>query len=113
MPMRNITENWADIEEVFRMRANELDSSGVLANRRDLLWELIKGGGIGWDTLISVFPGGRSFRDALVEDMLKIYQEVLRKEAALDDQYAEHIDQLTIDIDAGRKLLLIAHLMRL
>ena len=107
----NPTEGYfRDFEEVFVQRANEVDPSGELAQRFELLWELMEsGGGPTWDLLISAFPGGRSFQEALREEELVILQRTVATIEKTDGIYEQHISELNSFIDNKQKLLFIAH----
>ena len=104
----NQTEGWfKDILEVFEQRANEVDLTGDLASRTDLLWDLIDGAGTLWDALSETDPRAFILREALEFSILEVYHKHITQ--PLDANYTDHINQLTAYIDAGQKLLLIAH----
>ena len=100
-----------DVAEVFSQRANELD--GVLANRWEYFWELVRGGQTPlFDRLVEAVPAAAAVRDSLVTAVRGRIVAVLsgfRASPPTLANSARHNTRIQGLITERKKLLLVAH----
>lgn len=101
----------ADLVETFLQRGQELDPSGRLANRFDLLSSLLQGNTQEWLVLEAVLPQLTAFRLELQSLHTKGLRDALvaQAQATSSADYARHNALLDYYVNHGIKMLLVAH----
>jgi hypothetical protein len=102
-----------DIAETFIQRAEEIDTSGELAQRFEFLWEVVTDGERSlWDRLVDSVPASAAALDALYSDIITksvAGYALLLSNPPTEADYAQHNARLAELAAQGQKLLLVAH----
>ncbi|AZL86438.1 hypothetical protein EIJ81_18800 [Aliivibrio salmonicida] len=106
----NYSNGFEDFVETFEQRLREQE--GLLAERYELFFESLHGGGDWWSIIISAVPSAIELRDELTDFAQAAAVEILTKfmeNPPTLENYSEQQTRIDTWITEGKKLLFVAH----
>ncbi|WP_023602974.1 hypothetical protein [Aliivibrio logei] len=106
----NYSNGFEDFVETFEQRLREQE--GLLAERYELFFESLHGGGDWWNIIIAAVPSAIELRDELTDFAQAAAVEILTKfmeNPPTLENYSEQQTRIDTWITEGKKLLFVAH----